>query len=332
MLYRQFRDGEIRVLVVSKVANFSINLPDANVAIQVSGTFGSRQEEAQRLARIVGKEVVVGGLNGIVFAILMGLIAVFGRSGLVNVALRWVGLAEISIYGLHGVVLAHVFFNLPLATRLILQGWQDIPAERFRLAAQLGFGPRDIFRTLERPMLARVLPGAGAVIFAICLSSFAVALTLGGGPRATTVELAIYQAFRFDFDLGRAALLASVQIALVGMAALIALPLALGSGQWINPFIPYGVAEWALIASSLIHVLVYAGYVWLVGRAGPVFAVQVSYLVTGFGVIWSLIVLNESYSPYIWMALALMFAGLFLVQPRPKAILAPAKPMGDNGL
>ena len=43
------------------------------------------------------------------------------------------------------------------------------------------------------------------VVFAICLSSFAVALTLGGGPRATTVELAIYQAFRFDFDLGRAA-------------------------------------------------------------------------------------------------------------------------------
>ncbi|WP_433989587.1 hypothetical protein SuNHUV7_02060 (plasmid) [Pseudoseohaeicola sp. NH-UV-7] len=116
------------------------------------------------------------------------------------------------------------------------------------------------------------------------------------------------------------------------VGALIALPLALGSGQWINPFIPYGVAEWALIGSSLIHVLVYAGYVWLVGKAGPVFAVQVSYLVTGFGVIWSLIVLNESYSPYIWMALALMFAGLFLVQPRPKAILAPAKPMGDNAL
>ncbi len=52
-LYRKFREGEIRVLVVSKVANFSIDLPDANVAIQVSGTFGSRQEEAQRLGRIL---------------------------------------------------------------------------------------------------------------------------------------------------------------------------------------------------------------------------------------------------------------------------------------
>ncbi|MDY6965224.1 MAG: DNA repair helicase XPB [Halobacteriota archaeon] len=52
-LYDRFRNGEIDLLVVSKVANFAIDLPDANVAIQVSGTFGSRQEEAQRLGRIL---------------------------------------------------------------------------------------------------------------------------------------------------------------------------------------------------------------------------------------------------------------------------------------
>ncbi|RIQ36961.1 DNA repair helicase XPB [Jiangella rhizosphaerae] len=52
-LFDGFRTGEIRTLVVSKVANFSIDLPEASVAIQVSGTFGSRQEEAQRLGRIL---------------------------------------------------------------------------------------------------------------------------------------------------------------------------------------------------------------------------------------------------------------------------------------
>ncbi|HEU4951284.1 MAG TPA: DNA repair helicase XPB [Holophagaceae bacterium] len=52
-LFKQFRTGELRVLIVSKVANFAIDLPDASVAIQVSGTFGSRQEEAQRLGRIL---------------------------------------------------------------------------------------------------------------------------------------------------------------------------------------------------------------------------------------------------------------------------------------
>ena len=52
-LYDAFRAGEVNLLVVSKVANFSIDLPEASVAIQVSGTFGSRQEEAQRLGRIL---------------------------------------------------------------------------------------------------------------------------------------------------------------------------------------------------------------------------------------------------------------------------------------
>lgn len=52
-IYSEFRSGTIRVLVVSKVANFAIDLPDASIAIQVSGTFGSRQEEAQRLGRIL---------------------------------------------------------------------------------------------------------------------------------------------------------------------------------------------------------------------------------------------------------------------------------------
>jgi DNA excision repair protein ERCC-3 len=52
-LFQDFRSGRIKLLVVSKVANFSIDLPDANVAIQISGSFGSRQEEAQRLGRIL---------------------------------------------------------------------------------------------------------------------------------------------------------------------------------------------------------------------------------------------------------------------------------------
>jgi thiamine transport system permease protein len=143
-----------------------------------------------------------------------------------------VGLPPLTIYGLHGVVLAHVFFNLPLATRLLLQGWQSVPAERFRLAAQLKLTPRLIWQTIERPLLVQLVPGAVALVFVICLTSFAVALTLGGGPRATTIELAIYQAFRFDFDLNRAALLSVAQLVLAGGAAALAL--------WIIPSVRLG--------------------------------------------------------------------------------------------
>ncbi|WP_227426745.1 ABC transporter permease subunit [Roseibaca sp. Y0-43] len=160
----------------------------------------------------------------------LGLLAVFGRAGLVNDALAVIGLGPVNIYGLHGVVLAHVFYNLPLATRIILQGWAAIPAERVRLAVSLGFSPADRLRHLELPMLREVAPGAFLLVFLICLSSFAVALALGGGPRATTVELAIYQAFRFDFDMGRAAALALVQFALCLGAGVFALRVALPSG------------------------------------------------------------------------------------------------------
>lgn len=152
----------------------------------------------------------------------LGLLAIFGRNGLVNSALVALGLPEISIYGFHGVVLAHVFLNLPLAVRMLLHGWKDIPAERVRLAQSLGLGPQDFARHVTGPMLRQVVPGALLAVFLVCLTSFAVVLILGGGPRATTIELAIYQAIRFDFDLGRAALMAAVQLAICLLAVLAA--------------------------------------------------------------------------------------------------------------
>ena len=181
--------------------------------------------------RFAGRGVLVTLLGApfilpVIVAVL-GLLATFGRGGIVNAVLAWLGLPPVSIYGLHGVVLAHVFFNLPLAVRLILQGWLAIPAERFRVAASLN---GSVFRLLEWPMLRAVVPGILAVIFLVCLTSFAVALTLGGGPRATTVELAIYQALRFDFDLGRAAWLAGVQFALCAAAAFVAWAVAVPAG------------------------------------------------------------------------------------------------------
>lgn len=116
------------------------------------------------------------------------------------------------------------------------------------------------------------------------------------------------------------------------VGALIALPLAVGSGQWIDPRPPYGPADVAQVCSAVLHVLAYTGYVWLVGRAGPVFAVQISYLVTLFGIMWAKLVLDEAYPPVIWGALALMMFGMYLVQPRAKAALAEGSAIGDTQL
>lgn len=108
------------------------------------------------------------------------------------------------------------------------------------------------------------------------------------------------------------------------LGAIAILPVTLASGQFIMPQDLTGTAGQALALAAVAHTLVYAGYVWLVGRAGPVFTVQVSYLVTGFGILWAKVILDEAYPAAVWGALALMFAGMYLVQPRPKAALAPS--------
>jgi len=100
------------------------------------------------------------------------------------------------------------------------------------------------------------------------------------------------------------------------VGTVIVLPLALGSGQWIDPLPPYGAPDYAQMANATVHVLTYAGYVWLVGRAGAVFAVQVSYLVTLFGLFWARLFFAESYPSTVWVALGLMLIGMYLVQPR----------------
>ncbi|WP_108815275.1 DMT family transporter [Loktanella sp. Alg231-35] len=96
----------------------------------------------------------------------------------------------------------------------------------------------------------------------------------------------------------------------------IAFPLAVSSGHFFVPSAPFIVADFTMVLSAVIHVLVYAGYVWLIGRTGAVFAGQVAYIVTGSGVLWAMPLLGESYSLWVWLALVFMALGLMLVQPR----------------
>ncbi len=93
-------------------------------------------------------------------------------------------------------------------------------------------------------------------------------------------------------------------------------PLAILSNQFVNPFVPWTASHYALVLSSIIHGIVYATYVWLVTRVGVVFSAQVSYFVTLAGVLWSMIILDEVHSKFIWMSLICMILGMTLVKPR----------------
>lgn len=159
-------------------------------------------------------------------------------------------------------------------------------------------------------MLARVVPGTLLVVFLICLTSFAVALTLGGGPRATTIELAIWQAVRFDFDLGRAALLACVQFSLCAVAAIVSWRVTPADG--FGSGLDRTVARWD--HSPLDWVWLYAVTVFLVAPLAMVVWRGVPGLSDLGPTIWlaalrSVVVATASTLVCVSMALALALRG-----------------------
>ena len=188
-------------------------------ALPVARAFARRTSFPGRtlLLRLMGLPLVLP-----VIVAVFGIAAVWGQNGAISNAMEAAGLPGLSpLYGLSGILIAHVFFNMPLAVRLLLGAWHAIPGESWRLAGQLGMGPWAIFRLIELPRLIAVIPGVAMLIFLLCFTSFAVVLALGGGPRNTTLEVAIYQALRLDFDIARAVGLALIQVAACAVMAVI---------------------------------------------------------------------------------------------------------------
>ena len=149
--------------------------------------------------------------------VVLALVELYGTSG-------WLG-GWFNLYGLGGILLAHVFFNLPLALRFCLEALEGVTPENLRLADQLGFTASARWRHVEWPALRPLLPRLAALIFLLCAASFVVVLTFGG-PAATTLEVAIYQSLRMDFDVSRAVTLALVQVVLCLVLVLLAGQLA----------------------------------------------------------------------------------------------------------
>ena len=200
---------------LSTLLSLALALPVA-LALARQPKFPGRIWIIRLMAVPMGLPVLVGAL---------GLIGIWGRTGILNSALAAIGLSEpISIYGLSGILIAHVFFNLPLACRLLLAGLERLPPDYWRLSASLGLPALSVFRFVEWPAVKRLLPGIAGLVFMLCATSFTLVLVLGGGPAATTLEVAIYQSLRFDFDPGRAISLALLQIAVTAtILALMAL-------------------------------------------------------------------------------------------------------------
>ncbi len=188
---------------------------------------------------------------------------------------------------------------------------------------------------LERPDARRalgVLAGAGAIAI-ITLPGAGLTPTIGLGvillalisPLSYGIEASVL-AVRGPEGLHPFQLLLGASL----LGAAITWPMAAATGQTVDLARPWGAAEWAILAAGVLNALAYSGYVWLVSAAGSVFASQIAYLVTGFGVMWSKLILGESYSPLVWAAFALMLAGVAFVQPRARRQEGPARGLAGD--
>ncbi|OMH33799.1 ABC transporter permease subunit [Motiliproteus sp. MSK22-1] len=160
--------------------------------------------------------------------LITGLVSLLGRSGILT---PWLG-ESWNLYGLNGILLAHIYLNMPFAVRVLVQQMNTIPDSSWKLATQLKFTPWQRLKHIEWPSVKASYLMLFGFIFVLCFNSFAVVLALGGGPKATTLEVAIYQALKYDFNIPEALMLAWTQFLIAG-SLFLALTL-LGSISWLS--------------------------------------------------------------------------------------------------
>ncbi|MUJ23262.1 thiamine/thiamine pyrophosphate ABC transporter permease ThiP [Aliivibrio fischeri] len=196
---------------------FSSTIISVGLAIPTAYALSRRQFIGRGLLlKLCATTLVLPVLVGV-----FGLLAIYGNSGLIADAFAWFGSSlPFSIYGLNGILLAHVFFNFPFATRLLLQSLDSISIEQHQLSAHLGLMGWSKYRLVAWPRIKQQLPHVAGLVFMLCFTSFATVMALGGSPKSTTIELAIYQAIKFDFDLQSGAILALWQMLLCGLLSL----------------------------------------------------------------------------------------------------------------
>ena len=231
----------------------------AGLTTVVSLAVGMAVAWALNRLRFPGRDLIVGLFAsaivtpGIIIA--FGLLAIWGRAGWVANLTGF----QFPIFGLGGILFAHVILDASFAARILLARLDSIPPFRLKTGQSLGLSAWQRFALIDWPAMRTTLPGLGAIIFLLAFTSFPVVLLLGGGPANQTLEVAIYSAVRLDFDLSGAVTLALVQIGVCATIILLAsaaasIPANLGrsAGQSWRDRPAVQALQWIVLAVAVI--------------------------------------------------------------------------------
>lgn len=145
----------------------------------------------------------------------LGFVILFGNNGFLNKFLMGIFKLETPplriLYSLKAVLLAHIFYNFPLAIRIISSLWKKIPYELTEASYTLGYNRIMTFIKVTLPFLKSAILTSLTLIFLYCFMSFGIILVLGGGPNLSTVEVEVYRFARIALNLEKAASLALLE-------------------------------------------------------------------------------------------------------------------------
>jgi len=170
--------------------------------------------------RFVGRSYLIALLSSSLvlptLIVAFGLISILGNNGWLNQLSLY--LFDYSfggfLYGMGGILIAHVYLNASFASRSLLHSLESIPTQKYKLAKSLGLGTWQRFWLIEWVAIRSSLLSIASTIFLLCFTSFAIVLMLGGSPVYNTLEVAIYEAVKLDFDIPFALRLALLQLSI----------------------------------------------------------------------------------------------------------------------
>lgn len=243
-----------------------------------------------------------------VILVVLGVVGAFGHTGIWATILGFHGY----IYGLSGILIAHLFLNIPLFMRHSYLLWLSIAPFQWQQAEQMGLSSWQRWRYLEWPLLQSGLLSSFLLVFLLCFGSFTIVLALGGGPANTTFEVAIYQALRYDFDPGFALLCALGQLTIAVALSMIlkrvenAVPATFGHRY--KPVTQ--VWERVLMRAGLLMAAVFFGSV-IIGMASPLWPISTTYF--AWNKLFEATVTSFIIAAVSWLLSALLLLGLVIL-------------------
>lgn len=193
------------------------------------------------------------------FILITGIIILLGAEGWLLPLLgdNW------KLFGWNGILIAHVYLNMPLAIRVLYQGLASVPSKSWRLSQQMRQSPWQRWKHIEWHAIKPQLVLLTAFIFVICFNSFGVILALGGGPKATTIEVAVYQALKFDYNLSEALLLSFIQTLIAGSVLLFAGYAGKSNLFQVARITPQAPVSQRLLSKTIAHFIYLIAWIFL---------------------------------------------------------------------